>query len=75
MKNVYLLATDKPSKLFIDIEDNKLKITIPIGGEHMMNQNIYITNDEEIIEEYWCISYQFFAYKQRYVYQYTNILL
>jgi len=50
MKNVYLLPTDKQSRLFIDIEDNKLKITIPIGGEHMMNQNIYITNDEEIKE-------------------------
>jgi hypothetical protein len=53
MKNVYLLATDKPSKLFIDIDDNKLKITIPIGGEHMMNQHIYITNSEEIKEGDW----------------------
>ena len=50
MKNIHILPTDKPSRLFIDIEDNKLKITIPIGGEHMMNQNIYITNDEEIKE-------------------------
>ena len=48
MKNIHILPTDKPSRLFIDVDDNKLKITIPIGGEHMMNQNIYITNDEEI---------------------------
>ena len=48
MKNIYILPTDKASRLFIDVDDNKLKITIPIGGEHMMNQNIYITNDEEI---------------------------
>ena len=48
MKNIYILPTDKASRLFIDFDDNKLKITIPIGGEHMMNQNIYITNDEEI---------------------------
>ena len=40
MKNVHLLPTEKPSRLFIDIDDNKLKITVPIGGEHMMNQNI-----------------------------------
>ena len=50
MKNVHLLPTEKPSRLFIDIDDNKLKITIPIGGEHMMNQNIYITSEEEIKE-------------------------
>jgi hypothetical protein len=48
MKNTYILPTDKPSRLFIDIDDNKLKITQPIGGEYMMNQHIYITNSEEI---------------------------
>ena len=64
MKNIHILPTDKPSRLFIDIEDNKLKITIPIGGEHMMNQNIYITNDEEIIEEDWCIDKHNVLYKQ-----------
>ena len=53
MKNVHLLPTEKPSRLFIDIDDNKLKITVPIGGEHMMNQNIYITNDEEIKDGDW----------------------
>jgi hypothetical protein len=53
MKNIHILPTDKPSKLFIDIDDNKLKITIPIGGEHMMNQHIYITNSEEIKEGDW----------------------
>lgn len=55
MKNIHVLPTDKPSRLFIDIEDNKLKITIPLGGEHMMNQNIYITSDEEIKEGDWCL--------------------
>jgi hypothetical protein len=48
MKNIHLIQTDKPSRLFIDVDDNKLKICVPLGGEHMMNQNIYITNDEEI---------------------------
>jgi hypothetical protein len=53
MKNVHLLPTDKPSRLFIDIDDNKLKITQPIGGEYMNNQHIYITNDSEIKEGDW----------------------
>jgi hypothetical protein len=50
MKNIHLLPTDKPSRLFVDIDDNKLKITQPLSGEYMMNQNIYITSDEEIKE-------------------------
>ena len=48
MKNIHILPTDKPSRLFVDIDDNKLKITQPLSGEYMMNQNIYITSDEEI---------------------------
>ena len=50
MKNIHVLPTDKPSRLFVDIDDNKLKITEPLSGEYMMNQNIYITYDEEIKE-------------------------
>jgi hypothetical protein len=53
MKNIHLLPTDKPSRLFIDVDDNKLKICVPLGGEHMMNQHIYITSDEEIKEGDW----------------------
>lgn len=48
MKNIFILPTNKASKLFIDIDDNKLKLTTPIAGEYMMNQHIYITNKEEI---------------------------
>ncbi len=55
MKNIHVLATDKPSRLFVDIDDNKLKITQPLSGEYMMNQHIYITSDEEIKEEDWVI--------------------
>jgi hypothetical protein len=55
MKNIYLIPTNKPSRLFIDIDDKKLKICVPLGGEHMMNQNIYITNDEVIKEGDWVI--------------------
>jgi hypothetical protein len=58
MKNLHLLPTDKPSRLFIDIDDKKLKICVPLGGEHMMNQNIYITSDGEIKEGDWLIANQ-----------------
>jgi hypothetical protein len=50
MKNIHVLPTDKSSRLYIDIDDNKLKITQPLSGECMMNQNIYITSDIEIKE-------------------------
>ena len=53
MKNIHVLPTDKPSRLFIDVDDNKLKICVPLGGEHMMNQHIYITSSEEIKEGDW----------------------
>jgi hypothetical protein len=56
MKNIHVLPTDKPSRLFVDIDDNKLKITQPFSGEYMMNQNIYITSDEEIKEGDWVIT-------------------
>lgn len=54
-RNLWIIPTDKPSRLFIDIDDNKLKLCTPLGGEHMMNQNIYITDDSEIKdgEEFW----------------------
>jgi hypothetical protein len=55
MKNIHVIPTDKPSRLFIDVDDNKLKICVPLGGEHMMNQNIYITSEEEIKDGDWVI--------------------
>jgi hypothetical protein len=54
-KNIHLIKTDKPSRLFIDVDDNKLKICVPLGGEHMMNQNIYITNESDIKENDYVI--------------------
>ena len=51
MKNIHLLPTDKPSRLFKDDFD-KYFISINIDQEqnHFKPQNIYITNDEEIEE-------------------------
>jgi hypothetical protein len=56
MKNIFVLPTDRPSFLFKDIKDNlmfnKDWIEIPVGR---VNQNIYITSDEEIKEGDWVI--------------------
>jgi hypothetical protein len=53
MKNVYLIPTDKPSRLY---KHNELGFELlapvehEIGAYNGSNQNIHITNDEEIEE-------------------------
>lgn len=52
MKNIYLLPTDKPSKLYLNSE-NKIFIT-DVEMNCGNTQHIYITSDEEIKEgDYW----------------------
>jgi hypothetical protein len=54
MKNIYLIPTDKPSRLGLH-QDNKLNLhddVITLNPPHFRSQNIYITNDEEIKEDY-----------------------
>jgi Icc-related predicted phosphoesterase len=59
MKNIHLIPTDKPSKLY---KHNELgfKLLAPveheIGQYNGSNQNIYITSDEEIKEGDWVIA-------------------
>jgi hypothetical protein len=63
MKNIYLLPTDKPSRLFLnkvnnkllseDISNPSLKKVLPSGSY----QNIYITNDEKPKDGDWCLSF------------------
>jgi hypothetical protein len=49
MKNVHLLPTDKPSRLLKTIPKGNLILSKSItSGSHWENQNIYITNSEEI---------------------------
>jgi hypothetical protein len=52
MKNVFLIPTDKPSRLCIDNSCNELNYNNIEGhnSKHITNQNIYITNSEEIKE-------------------------
>jgi len=56
MKNVQVIPTDKPSRLFKD-NFNTLFFSINIDQEqnHFKPQHIYITNDEEIKEGDWMI--------------------
>jgi hypothetical protein len=54
MKNVFVLPTDKPSRLFRD-SFGKLLYSINIDQEqkHFAPQHLYITSDEEINEGNW----------------------
>ena len=54
MKNIHVLPTDKPSRIYLIKSNNKLGITsnnpefTENFGSGTQNQHIYITNDEEI---------------------------
>jgi hypothetical protein len=54
MKNIHVIPTDKPSRLFKVSGELKLTRNFDFynGSEY---QNIYITSDEEIKEEDWCL--------------------
>jgi hypothetical protein len=57
MKNIYLLHTETPSRLFIDLKGKLMFNTdwteIPIGR---INQYIYITSDEKPKDGDWCFN-------------------
>jgi hypothetical protein len=58
MQKLFLLPTEKPSRLMIDTIENKLYFQ-PILHEktaNVLTQNIYITSDEEIKEDDWGLS-------------------
>lgn len=50
MKNIYVLPTDKPSRLHFNQDTNKFTLNhkLPEGTNSWKPQNIYITSDEEI---------------------------
>ena len=62
MKNIFLIPTDKPSRL-LKQNNNKLILSKQIVYSHIskhlnnINQNIYITNNEEIEPGDWFIHY------------------
>lgn len=54
MKNIFLLPTYKPSRLFYDISIDKLILATTEGvSKWFENKHVYITNDEEIKEGDW----------------------
>jgi hypothetical protein len=53
MKNIYIIPTDKPSRLAL-LHDDKLHIGTSWKKDFNVNpQNIYITSDEEIEDGDW----------------------
>ena len=60
MKNIHIIATDKTSKLQLNVNTKKLILfdNIQSNNEsvHLTTQHIYITSDEEIKEGDWCIN-------------------
>jgi hypothetical protein len=59
MKNIFILPTDKPSRLAFDIDDEFYILSEePVFFKHqdeVENRNIYITSDEEIKEDDWVL--------------------
>lgn len=55
MKNLFVLPTDKPSRLFV--YDGKLGLAkgFQCGSDAIQNQKIYITNEEKTKYGDWCI--------------------
>ena len=54
MKNIHILPTDKPSRLWLTWE-KKLGLHPTATNTLLDKQHIYITSDEEIKEICWCI--------------------
>jgi hypothetical protein len=63
MKNVHLLPTDKPSRLYIGDNQNFVfgftQTSIQSRNDCFTNQHIYITSDEEIKEGDWFYTSQY----------------
>jgi hypothetical protein len=57
MKNVHLIPTDKPSRLYEDVDcDLRLGYDFIVRQGMLQNQHIYITSDEAIFNENWVIA-------------------
>ena len=60
MKNIHILPTDKPSRLYLGNNGNfvfgMIQTSIQSRNDDFTNQNIYITNDEEIKDGDWFLT-------------------
>ena len=59
MKNIHLLPTDKPSRLFNDGIDLYLDDLMDRQGHPVTSYNIYITSDENIKEGDWVFNFEY----------------
>jgi hypothetical protein len=57
MKNIHILPTDKPSRVWTDLDGNFYLHPIPTTLFFM--QHIYITSDEEIKEGDWVFNFEY----------------
>ena len=55
MKNIHILPTDKPSKLWFNLKGKLVADTVNCLYEDIQCQNIYITNSEEIKDGDWVL--------------------
>ncbi len=55
MKNIHILPTNKPSRLFENSNGNLILSNVDYGYLSRINRAIYITNDEEIKEGDWVV--------------------
>ena len=58
MKNIHVLPTDKPSRLYYNSNQKHYRFNFNVirSSNCIENQNIYITSDEEIKEGDWTIN-------------------
>jgi hypothetical protein len=53
MKNIHVLPTDKPSRLYLTTHEYIFEEGYSLSTDECENKNIYITSDEEIKDD-WC---------------------
>lgn len=65
MKNVHVLPTDKPSRLYLTTKEYIFEKEYSLSTDECQNKNIYITSDEEIKEGDYYIKLQNRQYVNR----------
>ena len=53
MKNIHVLSTDKPSRLYLNTKEYIFDNEYSLSTDECQNKHIYITSDEEIKEGDW----------------------
>jgi hypothetical protein len=56
MKNIYILPTDKPSRLYLTTHEYIFEEGYSLSTDECENKNIYITNSEKIKEGDWFLT-------------------